>query len=146
MKHWYLEIISSILILIFAYTGITKLIELVSFRTIISLAPVISWAANLISPVLPIIEIITAIMLLVPASRKWGLILSFILMCLFTLYIGYMTFFAPDRSCSCGGVLEDMSWQGHLIFNIVLTGLAGTGIWLYNKDIIAISRVSRKPV
>lgn len=146
MKRRYIEIISSILILIFAYTGITKLIEIEKFRTIISLSPVISWAANVISPALPIIEIVTVIMLFIPAFRKWGLIVSFFLMCLFTLYIGYMTFFAPDRSCSCGGVLENMSWQGHLIFNIVLTGLTGTGIWLYNKDIIAISRISRKPV
>ena len=146
MKRRYIEIISSILILIFAYTGITKLIELERFRTIISLSPVISWAANVISFVLPIIEIITAIVLVVPGSRKWGLFVSFFLMCLFTLYIGYMTFFAPDRSCSCGGVLENISWQGHLIFNVVVTGLTGTGIWLYNKDIIAINRISRKPV
>jgi hypothetical protein len=85
-------------------------------------------------------------MLLVPASRKWGLFVSFFLMFLFTLYIGYMTFFSPDRSCSCGGVLENMSWQGHLLFNIVLTALTAVGIRLYNKHIIAISRVSRKPV
>lgn len=146
MKRRYIEIISSILILIFAYTGITKLADLERFRAIISLSPVISWGAGVLSLMLAIIEIITAILLFIPSSRKWGLFVSLFLMCLFTLYIGYMTFFASDRTCSCGGVLEDLSWQGHLIFNIVLTGLAGTGIWLYNKDIIAISRESRKPV
>lgn len=146
MKHRSIEILSSILILIFAYTGLTKLADLERFRAIISLSPVISWGANVLSLILPIIEIITALLLFIPSSRKWGLFVSLFLMCLFTLYIGYMTFFAPDRTCSCGGVLEDLSWQGHFIFNIVLTGLAGAGIWLYNKNIIAINRESRKPV
>ncbi|MBS1577374.1 MAG: hypothetical protein JST09_18905 [Bacteroidetes bacterium] len=75
-----------------------------------------------------------------------GLKASFVMMSVFSLYIGYMTFFDPDHSCSCGGVLESMSWIGHLIFNIVLTLATGIGLWLSNKDIIAISRESRKPV
>lgn len=146
MKHRYVEIIASLLILIFVYTGISKLIELERFRIILSLSPLISWAAGIVSWALPVIEIMTAILLLVPSLRKWGLISSFFLMSLFTLYIAYMIFLAADRSCSCGGVLEKMTWTDHLIFNIVFTLLAGLGLWLSDKSFIAINRRSRKPV
>jgi len=32
--------------------------------------------------------------------------------------------FSKELPCSCGGVLQEMSWQQHLVFNIVFTLLA----------------------
>jgi len=36
---------------------------------------------------------------------------------------------APEFTpCSCGGILSDMNWNQHLIFNIVFTMIALTGL------------------
>mgnify|MGYP001346109640 CR=1 FL=1 len=39
----------------------------------------------------------------------------------------HYSFYVP---CSCGGVLLQMSWQQHLVFNIVASLLALAGITL----------------
>ena len=40
--------------------------------------------------------------------------------------------FIPDIPCSCGGVLEKMSWNEHLIFNIAFVVLGLVAILLQN--------------
>lgn len=48
-------------------------------------------------------------------------------MTMFTAYIISILNFASYVPCSCGGVLEKLSWSEHLIFNAVFIvfGLAG---------------------
>lgn len=48
-------------------------------------------------------------------------------MVLFTAYIAMILTLADYVPCSCGGVLEDMSWEQHLWFNgfFVLLSIAG---------------------
>jgi len=55
---------------------------------------------------------------------------AFVLMTVFTLYIAYMLLFTPKLPCSCGGVLQQMTWKQHLLFNIGFTLLAAYAIWL----------------
>jgi hypothetical protein len=38
-------------------------------------------------------------------------------MTVFTLYLGYMLLFTPNRPCVCGGVIKTMSWDQHIVFN-----------------------------
>ncbi|MEJ0031509.1 MAG: MauE/DoxX family redox-associated membrane protein [Bacteroidota bacterium] len=45
-------------------------------------------------------------------------------MVMFTAYIVVITRFSEYTPCSCGGVLEKMSWDQHLVFNI---GFCGVG-------------------
>jgi len=142
------DIISALLILLFVYTAITKLIEQESFRTVLSQSPLIGTKATILSWVLPILELFTATLLFFPTMRKWGLASSLILMFSFTCYITYMILFARDLPCSCGGVISAMTWPEHLIFNIFFTALAAIALrlTLRNKLFIAINRNSRTPV
>jgi hypothetical protein len=59
-----------------------------------------------------------------------------------------MLLFTPKLPCSCGGVLKNLSWKEHLMFNFCFTAIAFIG-WRFskkNKDFIAINRLSRTPV
>ncbi|MDE3183126.1 MAG: hypothetical protein KGM16_06875 [Bacteroidota bacterium] len=142
------DIISALFILLFVYTAITKLIEHESFIAVLSQSPLIGINATILSWVLPILEIFTAMLLFIPTMRKWGFASSLILMLIFTGYITYMISFARHLPCSCGGVISAMTWPEHLIFNIFFTALACIGLRLTfrNKLFIAIGRNSRTPV
>jgi len=142
------DIISALFILLFVYTATTKLIEHDNFKVVLAQSPLIGEKANVLSWLLPILELFTAMLLFIPSLRKWGFASALILMLLFTFYITYMILFARNLPCSCGGVVSAMTWPEHLIFNIFFTSIAaiGLGFTLRNKLFIAINRNSRTPV
>ncbi|CAL1519749.1 MauE/DoxX family redox-associated membrane protein [Chitinophaga sp. MM2321] len=125
-----IEAISLLFVILFLYTGISKMIEYPLFREVISqsvfLQPFSSWIARLI----PITEIIISILLFIPFSRLHGLYAAFSLMLVFTGYTIYILNFSPHLPCGCGGILESMTWPMHLIFNIISTIIALIGIYL----------------
>lgn len=142
------DIISALFILLFVYTAITKFVGHESFKAVLGQSPLIGIKANALSWLLPISELITALLLFIPSCRKWGFASALILMLLFTGYITYMILFASNLPCSCGGIISQMTWSQHLIFNIFFTALAVIALWLTlkNKLFIAINRNSRTPV
>jgi len=79
----------------------------------------------------PLAEFVIAVLLIIPRSRLQGLYGAFGLMILFTGYILAITRYTTNVPCSCGGVLEKMSWSQHLIFNVVFIVAAGTAIMIY---------------
>jgi hypothetical protein len=147
IRSGFIELVSSLLILLFVYTATSKLLDLPGFRATLERSPLIGNFSYIISWTVPVIELAISTMLFIPMFRQPGFLLSFILMSLFTFYIGYMLLFTPDLPCSCGGVIKSMGWRDHLLFNILFTLLAFTG-WLLmkHKRFIAINRISRTPV
>lgn len=128
-----IDLIAIGLMILFLYTAISKLIDYQITRIQLAdtpfigpLAPVIAWA-------IPVLEIITVVLLFLPLSRLWGLFASFILMLLFTIYVVLLVSFSNTLPCSCGGVLEELSWKQHIIFNLFFTALSLWGIWLYRS-------------
>ena len=82
---------------------------------------------------LPVVEILTALLLVVPKTRFKGLILSFVLMMAFTIYVSLITFhFFRQVPCSCAGVFHHMTWLQHLLFNLFFTAIAVWGVYLHN--------------
>jgi putative oxidoreductase len=134
-KKVIIEIISVLLILLFAYTATSKLITIERFKIVLKSFPTIGSYATFIAYAIPIIELVTSALLVLPQVRKVGFYFSFSLMLFFTLYLGYMVAFTTDatRPCECGGVLRQMSWPQHLVFNIFFTGLALLGLVLIRK-------------
>ncbi len=57
-------------------------------------------------------------------------------MVMFTAYIVLITRFSDYVPCSCGGVLEKLSWDQHLVFNIGFVVLGFMAIVIYPKDIL----------
>ena len=127
------EIIALLFVILFLYTGIAKLMDYDVAKEQIGLTPLLAPVAKAIVIVLPIAEIITAVLLFIPRTRKIGLYASVGLMLLFTTYIAYILNYNKHLPCTCGGVLQRMSWPQHLVFNVIFVLLAGLGIILSRK-------------
>lgn len=133
-KNLLVDIISSLFILLFVYAGLTKLMERESFKAVLDQSPLIGPKSNILSWLLPTVELFTALLLFIPSKRKFGFVSTFFLMIIFTCYIGYMIFSTPNLPCSCGGVLTGMTWNQHLIFNMCFTALAAIGLRILMRN------------
>ena len=129
-----IEIITILNIILFLYTGIAKIMDYSVFKEQLADSPILSWAATPVAVLLPVLEFILVIMLVIPRWRLKGLYSSFILMTAFTAYIVAMFIVAPEMPCSCGGIIELLSWQGHLVFNSLFVLLNGLAIYLQKKE------------
>lgn len=138
------EIVAANFILLFVYTGVTKLIEHDKFSTALFKSPLLHSYYNVVAFSIPIMELLTAGFLFTPGTRRFGLVLSLLLMTVFTIYIAYMIAFTPHLPCSCGGIISSLSWKAHLILDTILTLLAASAVF-DNKIFIAINRGRRKP-
>lgn len=128
------DIISGILLLLFLYTSLSKLADYQTFKVVLSSSPLLKPVAGVIAWLLPVTEIVIAAILFLPATRQSGLKASFMLISAFTLYLVYMITFTPDLPCNCGGVLQALTWQQHIFFNLFFIALSLTGIVLYTKN------------
>lgn len=128
-----IESISAILVFLFLYTGVSKYLSFHAFQTVLGESTIISKHAHYIALILPALEIITTILLTIPKMRIWGLYVSLALLLSFTAYLIYMVNYAPNLPCSCGGIIQQLSWSQHIILNSLLSLATITAIYLYRK-------------
>lgn len=133
-KRNLVDVICYLFVLLFLYAATSKLIEYDKFQLQMSKSPIITDYASILVWMVPVLEIIISIMLLIDRFRMLGLYLAFGLMLMFTFYIYAILNYSDSIPCSCGGVLEKMTWDQHLIFNIVFVILGIIGILLSNKN------------
>lgn len=126
-----IESISFILILLFTYTAVSKILEHDMFAIVLSESPAIGKYAAIISWLLPAAEIVVVFFLLVPSVRLTGLFASLFLLLVFTMYLLWMIAFRINLPCNCGGVLKALSWKQHIFFNLFFIVLSSCGIILY---------------
>lgn len=122
-----MEVAASLLILLFAYTGISKAAGVPQLIIMLrqSFGPLLYdavWAYVLIGT-----ELLAVLLLLTPSLRPAGFLLSSFLMTLFLLYTIYGWIHPRDMPCSCGGVISGMSWPVHTVFNGVFWLIAFYG-------------------
>ena len=110
--------------LLFIYAATSKLLDFTTFRVQLGQSPLLNAFADWISISVPGIEIIIAFVLLIPKYRLIGLYASYLLMAMFTMYIFIILNYSAFVPCSCGGILQKMTWDEHLVFNIVFILLA----------------------
>lgn len=127
-RKFFVGIISLLLIVLFVYAAWTKLADYSNFQFGLSESPFIASFSGLLAWAVPAVEIIIAFLLLLPATRLVGLYASFVLMLAFTVYIAVMLVSGLEIPCSCGGILEDMSWEMHLVFNSAFVFLSAAAI------------------
>jgi len=132
-KKLSVEIIALLFVILFLYTGISKLMDFDVFREQLDDSPIVGFAAPLVAWGLPVTEFIVSLLLFIPRYRMWGLYAAFVLMILFTAYVGILLSINTELPCSCGGIMEALSWPAHLIVNIALIGLSLTGSILAKK-------------
>ena len=116
------ELISSLLILLFCYTALSKLFSVAHFEAVLEQSPLISSGAALLAWQVPLTELCIVLLLFFPHTRVAGLYGSLLLLGLFTIYLVYMVLFSQHLPCSCGGVISSMSWPVHIGFNGVCIG------------------------
>lgn len=79
----------------------------------------------------PASELIAAGLLLSARTRWYGFALSAFLLLTFTVYIGLVLQGVWERvPCSCGGVIAHLTWEQHLIFNLLFLTLSIIGLCL----------------
>ena len=132
IKSYIVQVICLLFVMLFVYAAVSKLLDFENFQVQLGQSPLLSAFASWISYVVLIAEFITAILLLIPKYCKAGLFASFALMTMFTAYIFIVLHYSSFVPCSCGGILEKMSWDVHLVFNIVLM-ILGTVALLLNE-------------
>ena len=130
-----IEAIALLLVIVFTYAGLTKFLEGHRFYDNIRNSPVLGGEtiATLASWMVPLAELAVAMLLIWKKTRLLGLYGAMGLILLFTGYTIAIVFFAPFRPCSCGGIISLLSWEQHLVFNVILLLLALLAIWCSPK-------------
>lgn len=133
-KNYFIEAVSLFYILLFVYAAISKVLEFENFQAQLGQSSIIGAYAGIVSYSIIIIELLVSVMLVIPSFKLRGLYSSFILMSLFTVYIFIILNFTSNIPCSCGGILEKMTWKVHLIFNIISLILAGLALLFFDPN------------
>jgi len=128
-----IDTISALFILLFVYTATSKLLSYQSSLNNLKSSPLIGFAASFLGWGIPLVELSISALLLLPRFRKTGLVFSFALLTLFTAYIAYMLLTSSHLPCSCGGIINTLSWRQHLWLNVFLALLAATAIYLNHR-------------
>jgi hypothetical protein len=128
------EAVTVLYIILFLYTGIDKITNYLVFREQLEVSAILTYVATLIASILPCVELITVVLLAIPKLRLKGLYVSLCLMVIFTGYIVAILCFDKDLPCSCGGLISQLSWKQHLIFNTLFIALAILGIYTEKKN------------
>lgn len=110
--------------ILFIYAAVSKILDFENFQIQLAQSPLLSAFAGYVAWGVPALEIVLSLLLLSIKGRSMGLFASFGLMVMFTAYIYIILNYSAFVPCSCGGVLEKMSWNQHLIFNIVFVLLS----------------------
>jgi len=133
-KQVALECICALLILLFLYASVSKFLDFKTFIGQINNQPLPnSWTPFLVWTI-PLLEISICVFLLFEYTRLIGLYASLFIMAVFTIYTGIVLLhFFPYVPCSCGGVIQKLTWGQHLFLNTFYVSLSILGIILQRR-------------
>jgi len=132
-RETFIDIAAYALFMLFAYASLNKLIAYHIFVDDLSRSPLFGSYAAILSIAVPAIELTICGLLIIEKTRSIGFKASTLLMFLFTGYVAYVLLYMKKQPCSCGGIIRNLSWPNHLLFNIAFLLIALTGTFLYHK-------------
>jgi putative oxidoreductase len=131
MKKQALRLISTALILLFFYTAVAKLSNIDRFESELLNQTIPKWSVPILFWLIPVSEMLVAGLLLKETTRRIGFYGSALLMFVFTTYMGLVLLNVFSRvPCSCGGVIKNMGFPAHFVFNLFFLLLSIIGILL----------------
>jgi hypothetical protein len=133
-RNFIIKTTACLYILLFVYAAVSKLLDFENFRIQLAQSPLLSAYAGMIAPSVIAIEFFLALLLCFKATRLTGLYGSLFLMIAFTVYIYIILNYSDFVPCSCGGIIEKLSWTQHMIFNIVFALMALITIIITEKE------------
>jgi uncharacterized membrane protein YphA (DoxX/SURF4 family) len=135
IKSNFIYAVSLLHVLLFTYAAISKVLDFENFRVQLGQSPLLSAYADYTALAVPASELLICGLLLVSKTRIIGLFAAYSLMVMFTAYIYIILNFSSFVPCSCGGILEDMSWNQHMAFNIAFIVLSIIAVLLSEPGI-----------
>jgi hypothetical protein len=134
-REVYLMILCAVFILFWLYSAGFKLYDFETFKQEMHRQVFPNDISNLLSYVIPAFEIMIAALLIYSTTRLLGMTLSFLLMLMFTTYVGLALLdvyrYMP---CNCIGLLgENASWGANFILNLFIAIVAAVGLILTFK-------------
>lgn len=134
-----ISVIAAVLLAIFVYTALNKLIQSQHFYIVLRSSPWLASFAGQLAWIIPVTELLLAAGLFIRPLRAAALLLSALVLLFFTLYVAAMLLLSPQLPCGCGGIFETLSWPQHLLVNLLLTGLAFIAWHLERKNKTAVA-------
>ena len=126
LKKIIVEISCAIFVLLFVYTAISKLLEHSRFTDQLNFIVQHPPLALFLSYLVPVAELITALLLSFHKHRLIGLYGFISLLIFFTFWIIYLLLSDRSLPCTCGGVISSLTWKQHVVFNtcFIIAGIA----------------------
>lgn len=128
------EAICFLFILLFVYAATSKILELEKFEIQVGQSPLLTGFGGVIPLCVIGAEFITSAFLATQRFQLLGLFASLSLMVMFTGYIIAIMTLADFVPCSCGGILDALTWREHLYLNVSFVLLAVIAIILHTKE------------
>ncbi|MGN7785798.1 MauE/DoxX family redox-associated membrane protein [Niabella sp. 22666] len=137
-----IQIATVVLIALFLYTASDKLSDLKLFARIINESAILKGYGSLLSKVVPACELLIVLLLFIPATRKPGLLFSFVLLLIFTLYIVAMLVSGSRLPCNCGGIISSLTWTQHIVVNLLFMILSLLAFWKHRQQNLLVRHVN----
>lgn len=134
MKKISVYAIRTVLIILFFYTLIHKLIDLDFFEENLRKSYLLTDYASSVNYIIPAIEVTAIVLLVVNKLALKGLYFSLFLLFSFTFYLIAVNNFSFSEGCSCKGIYNGMAYQTHLLVNLVFIVLNLIAIIIYNPS------------
>lgn len=123
--------LSLLFVCLFLYTVYHKAVGMDAFERSVARIPYLGGQAGTLAWSVLAAEVLVSLLIIWPDTNRIGLWGALGLMSAFTLYIASMLLFAKSLPCHCGGAIEKLTWQQHLLFNCGFIALA-VGLLLYD--------------
>ena len=128
--------INNILLIVFAFAAITKLLEQEKFYTNLVNSPILelpSLVIHIMAWLIPILEVFVVIGLIWKRFQVQAIYLIVILLITYIIYTLAILLVAPYSPCSCGGVIALIGWTQHLYLQIGLLSLTFVEMYYHFK-------------
>ncbi|MGF7079046.1 MauE/DoxX family redox-associated membrane protein [Mucilaginibacter sp. UYCu711] len=134
LRKYFIQISVLLLILLWVYAAVSKLSNFTHFKEQMHLQVLYPFLQTVSIYLLPPAELLISLLLCFERTVNKGLFFSLIFLLLFTGYVALATFhFFTNVPCSCGGILEHISWRSHLFLNLFFLALTISSIIFLKK-------------
>ena len=125
----------ALLTAMWSYAVLSKLIDCETAKRAMHNQIFAPGLSDVLTWLIPLIELFISGLLLFKPTQRLGLKLSAGLLTLFIFYIAIVMNAAFGRvPCSCGGIISELSYGEHLVFNVVFLLLALASLWLTHRS------------
>ncbi|WP_407690704.1 MauE/DoxX family redox-associated membrane protein [Rhizosphaericola mali] len=122
MFYYFEKITIYLIIFLFVGTGVSKVLNFNTFIDTLNKSPFIpDHFITGVGVAVPVIEFSLVILLIINKTTYLGVSLSFLLMSLFTCYTFFLFNYSPYLPCSCGGIINSLSWKQHIWINLLIS-------------------------